>query len=79
MPISDKKTLTILNRKVLEAYGDLQTCLDDLAMFASDIMGYDLSAYICTGGEIELRKPGEDFDAIRIEDIYEEIEKRAKK
>lgn len=59
-----------LHEKALRLWNEVGVALEQLSVVASCIVGEDLTADLCNGGEIEFRKPGHDMETcMRIEDI----------
>lgn len=59
-----------LHDKALHLDADLSGTLGELSRVASEIVGLDLTADICGGGEIEFRREGEEMETyMRIEDV----------
>lgn len=72
--MTTKKQLLSAYKKVGDAENRLITAADDLSRIASDYLGYEVTAELCAGSEIEFRRVMQDgtsdsFCTIRIEDI----------
>lgn len=72
--MATKKQLIAAYRKVEDAENRLMSAAGDLSRIASDYLGYEVSADLCAGSEIEFRRVMKDglsdsFSTIRLEDI----------
>lgn len=69
-----KKQLLSAYKKVEDAENRLISAAGDLSRIASDYLGYEVTAELCAGSEIEFRRVMKDglsdsFSTIRLEDI----------
>ena len=76
--VTSKKKILHLEKKVLDASAELSSALGQLGAAASEILGYEVVAEICNGGEIEFREVDSDgiadsFSCILIEEILGKI------
>lgn len=76
-----EKKLMKLNDKVIEAENKLNSALSDLAIAASEVLGCEVTACLCNGGEIEMRTVDNsgyiDADStIRLEDVISELKRK---
>ena len=74
----NKKQLLKEYKKALDAENAANIALQELSRTASDVLGEDVIADICVGGEIEFRHVDEcgaadEYDTILLEDIIERI------
>lgn len=72
--MATKKQLLSAYKKAEDAENRLMFALGHLSMIASDYLGYEVSAELCAGSEIEFRRVMEDglsdsFSTILLEDI----------
>lgn len=72
--MTTKKQLLSAYRKVEDAETRLMSVAEDLSRIASDYLGYEVSAELCAGSEIEFRRVMEDglsdsSSTILLEDI----------
>lgn len=75
-----KKQLLAAESAVLTTAGELSIKLGRLSNLATDVLGFDVRADLCSGGEIEFRCVDDrgyvdDFSTIRMEDVIRKIEK----
>ena len=54
-----ERKLKLLEYKCYDAEARLNEALSDLAIAASEVLGFDVNADICTGNEIEFRRVDE--------------------
>ena len=76
-----KKKVLALENKVYDAEQKLNEAMADLSIAATDILGYDVTADLCTGSEIEFRVTDQfglpDSDSfIYMEDILAKIDEQ---
>ena len=76
----DKKKLIKLQDKCFSCKNALNEALSNLAIAASEVLGYEVVADLCNGSEIEFRTIADDGVAdsnscIRMEDILVELKK----
>lgn len=72
--MTTKKQLIAAYRRVEDAEDRLISAAGRLSRIASDYLGYEVSAELCAGSEIEFRRVtrdglSDDFSTIRLEDI----------
>ena len=72
--MATKKQLLSAYKKVEDAENRLIAAAGDLSRIASNYLGYEVSAELCAGSEIEFRRVCKDgvsdaFSTIRLEDI----------
>lgn len=72
--MTTKKQLLSAYRKVEDAENRLMSATGELSRIASDYLGYEVTAELCAGSEIEFRRVMEDgisdsFSTICLEDI----------
>lgn len=72
--MATKKQLLSAYKKVEDAENRLISAAGELSRIASDYLGYEVSAELCAGSEIEFRRVMKDglsdsFSTIRLEDI----------
>ena len=72
--MATKKQLTAAYRKVEDAENRLMSAVGELSRIASDYLGYEVTADLCAGSEIEFRRVMKDglsdnFSTICLEDI----------
>lgn len=72
--MTTKKQLLSAYKKVEDAENRLISAAGDLSRIASDYLGYEVTAELCAGSEIEFRRVMKDglsdsFSTIRLEDI----------
>ena len=72
--MATKKQLLSAYKKVEDAENRLMSAAGELSRIASDYLGYEVSADLCAGSEIEFRRVEKDglsdsFSTIRLEDI----------
>ena len=72
--MATKKQLLSAYKKVEDAENRLICVAGELSRIASDYLGYEVSAELCAGSEIEFRRVMKDglsdsFSTIRLEDI----------
>lgn len=72
--MANKKQLLSAYKKVEDAERELMFAAQDLSRIASEYLGYEVSAELCAGSEIEFRRIEKDglsdcFSTIRLEDI----------
>ena len=72
--MTTRKQLLSAYKKVEDAENRLMYAAEDLSRIASDYLGYEVSAELCAGSEIEFRRVMKDglsdsFSTIRLEDI----------
>ena len=75
-----EKQLRHLEEKIYKFSNELTCALNILGSKASEVLGYDVVADLCGGGEIEFRKKSEegyvDADSyIRMEDVIKRLKK----
>lgn len=76
----DKKKLIKLQDKCFSCENALNKALSNLAVAASEVLGYDVVADLCHGSEIEFRSVTDgdipnSNSCIRMEDILAELKK----
>lgn len=76
----NKKKLIKLQDKCFSCENALQSALSELAIAASEVLGYEVVADLCNGSEIEFRTITDDGvpdndSCIRIEDVLAELNK----
>lgn len=72
--MTTKRQLLSAYKKVEDAENRLISAAGDLSRIASDYLGYEVTAELCAGSEIEFRRVMKDglsdsFSTIRLEDI----------
>ena len=72
--MATKKQLLSAYKKVEEAENRLSLAIGHLSRIASDYIGYEVSAELCAGSEIEFRRVAndglsDDTSTIRLEEI----------
>ena len=76
-----ERQLRTLEENCLNDANRLYCSLQQLAIAASEVLGYEVVADICEGEEIEFRRVAEDgvadaFSCIRMEEIIERLNNR---
>lgn len=72
--MATKKQLLAAYKEVEDAVLDLMSAAEELSRIASDYLGYEVKAELCSGSEIEFRRVADDGlsdddSTIRLEDI----------
>lgn len=75
---SKENKLKSMEQKCYKIESELDAALSKLSIMASEILGYEVCADLCHGGEIEFRRVDDfdvvdSFDCIRMENVIDKL------